>query len=108
MKNFIIAMVIVITFLFSGSALAGGGFTFKVTFNQDGDVIQVEHDIPGTLPGNTKIATYPMHFRYRQDQLPHGSTPAPIDPNPITIDLNLLILNGDDPCITHNGRRYCW
>jgi len=105
MKNFIIAMVIVITFLFSGSALGGGGFTFTVTFNQDGDVIQVEHNTPRTRPGHTTIGNYPMHFVYGPDEIPHGRTaPSP----EITIDLKLLLLNGDDPCITHNGKRYCW
>lgn len=72
------------------------GFTFKVTFNQDGDLIQAEHNTPGGRPGDTTIATYDSDF----------TATIPSDSTKIPIDLTLFVLKGDDPCITHKGRRY--
>ena len=76
-------------------------FTFTVTFNQNGELTTVTHDgttmsyPTGFLPVNTPLASQVA-----------GPVKRPVIKQRIPIDLELLVLEGDDPCITHNGMRY--
>jgi hypothetical protein len=72
------------------------GFTFKVTFNEKGDVIQAEHNTHGGRPGDTTIATYDRDF----------TATAPAGVTKIPIDLDLFVMKEDDPCIRHKGKLY--
>jgi len=76
-------------------------FDFKVKFNQNGELVELEHEPTASNPKGK--ASFPKDFREVSDPLA-----AVAKPGEITIDLKLLRLEGDDPCITHNGRRYCW
>jgi len=67
-------------------------FDFKVTFNRNGELVSLE-------PPNKNIVSF-KNFHGEYEPLPG------ILMQTIPIDLKLLVLKGDDPCITHNGRRY--
>lgn len=67
-------------------------FEFTVTFNRNGELVSLVPPMKDEVPFK--------HFHGEYDQLPG------ILMQTIPIDLKLLILKGDDPCITHKGRRY--
>jgi hypothetical protein len=65
---------------------------FKLTFNRNGELIELAHD--------RKKVHFPKGFHGEYERL------TGVLMQTIPIDLKLLILKGDDPCITHKGRRY--
>jgi hypothetical protein len=73
-------------------------FTFEVEFNQNGELLSV------TPEGKSRVGFNKFHDEYE----PIGAVipGKPLSIQTIPIDLKLLVLKGDDPCITHKGRRY--
>ena len=78
-------------------------FMFTVTFNQNGELIELVHDsVRAEFPNDFVPVSTPLADQLKDTE----RKPKPIIEERIPIDLELLILPGDDPCITHNGRRY--
>ncbi len=73
-------------------------FTFEVKFNQNGELLTVRPE------GEEKPVSF-EEFHPEYEPLEKHSKSG-ILTQAIPIDLKLLVLNGDDPCITHKGRRY--
>lgn len=83
-------------------------FTFTVKFNHNGELVEVEYIDRAT--NKPKKAFFPGDFDDVSKPLKKFDALGedPISIQTIPIDLELLRMEGDDPCITHNGKRYCW
>jgi len=72
-------------------------FKFSVEFNQNGELLSVTPD------GKERVPFDKFHDEY---ELLEKHSENGILTQAIPIDLKLLVLAEDDPCITHKGRRY--
>jgi hypothetical protein len=92
MKHFII-LTILLLLCTSGLVYAGAGkkmiVKVKIEYNDKGQVIGVKN-----LKGDKEEAVVSEPFT--------GHEPI------IGIPAQILLLEGDDPCVTHGGIKWCW
>jgi hypothetical protein len=77
-------------------------FTFKVDFNQNGELLSVT---PKGKP-TVEFKNFRPEYEPLEEHVKEHGPGTGVLMQTIPIDLKLLILKGDDPCITHKGRRY--
>jgi hypothetical protein len=77
-------------------------FTFKVEFNQNGELLSVKPKDEATV----EFKKFKPEYEPLKEHVKERGPETVVLLQTIPIDLKLLILKGDDPCITHKGRRY--